>query len=399
MKLPPLFSLSLVLALSACSASQGDRGYLASADGILSDAIVGGPRSNSPQQAEISSKFMLVLPAEAGAPKLLTEKPYADGWRQSVSLDNAKVAGDWNDLAIDMRFDGGARAGAKIPMGPPSQDGIKREILSRFPGTPMHIVGRSMSNAIGPFGLAVGAAGSVRCAFAWQWVDDLRGSRSSEFGGLLLTRATPASIRMRICRSGVTADQLAGWIEQLTLADISNLDRIIAEWKQGGESAPAQSAPGVAAPIVAPAASPGVAATEVVGGTTLESSLVGSRAAPAATAAKVASAPQHRRHYAAAPRRTARRAHQQQEAAEPETAVAPAAAVPPQGGRQYLAPVDSSTAQYGAPQPSGGAGFGQARLDPGLPAQAYRGPTAAQTRAAVVSGNPSGPRYLGAVGQ
>ena len=317
MKHPPILPLFLVLALSACSASQGDRGYVGRADGVLSGEVVGG-RQAAEKQSETASKFMLVLPAGAGPLNSLTEKPYANGWRQSMSLDFKKVAGDWNDLAIDIRFEEGGRAGAKIPMGPPSQDGVKREILARFSGTPMHIVGRPMSNALGPFGLAVGAAGNIRCAFAWQWVEDLRGSRSGEIGGLLLSKATPASIRMRLCRAGVTADQLASWFEQLTLADLSVLDRITAEWKQGSAvadaSSPAVASPAAASPSATVATtSAAVAGAEVVGGNTLETSLVGQRAAPT----KVASAaPQRRRHYAAAPRRTANRAPQQ-EAVEP----------------------------------------------------------------------------------
>lgn len=405
MKHPPIFPLFLVLALSACSASQGDRGYVGHADGVLSGEVVGG-RQASEKQFETASKFILVLPAGAGPLNSLVEKPYANGWRQSMSLDSKKVAGDWNDLAIDIRFEEGGRAGAKIPMGPPSQDGVKREILARFPGTPMHIVGRPMSNALGPFGLAVGAAGNIRCAFAWQWVEDLRGSRSGEIGGLLLSKATPASIRMRLCRPGVTADQLASWFEQLTLADLSVLDRITAEWKQGSAVAdaasPAATSSASASSSAAVAAAPtAVAGAEVVGGNTLETSLVGQRAASTKVASvasiKVATAaPQRRRHYAAAARRTASRAPQQ-ETVEPAAVVAPPSTnLQPQGGR-YLAPVGASTAQYGAPQPSGGAGFGQAHLDPGLPAQAYRGPAGSTSRATVATGVVPGPRYLGSV--
>ena len=173
-----------------------------------------------------------LCPTAAGA---LTDKPYANGWRQSMSLDGRKVAGDWNDLAIDIRFGGALRAGAKIPMGPPTQDGIRKEILARFPETPMRIVGRPRSNSLGPFGLAVGADGDIRCVFAWQWVDDIR-ARPGELWNWLKEK-TPASIRLRLCRSGVMADELASLFERLETTDSRAIGRLIAAWKETPDSA------------------------------------------------------------------------------------------------------------------------------------------------------------------
>jgi hypothetical protein len=60
------------------------------------------------------------------------------------------------------------------------------------------------------------------------------------------------------------------------------------------------------------------------------------------------------------------------------------------GGRRYLAPVAGAPApQYAAAPPpvTRGAGFGPVRLNPGLPPEAYRGPSA-QARVS------AGPRYL-----
>jgi hypothetical protein len=383
MKFPPMIPLMLVAALSACSSARDDRAYVGQGEGPLTGEVIGG-RAAAERSSGVASRFELVVPAEMGPPLSLSEKPYIDGWRQSVSLDTKKVAGDWNDLSIDIRFDNGVtRPGPKIPMGPPTQDGIKREILGRFPGLPMRVVGRKMTNSMGPFGLAIGAAGRLRCAFAWQWVDDLRSSRASEVGGLLTSRAAPASIRMRVCRSGVTADQLASWFELLNVADPSVLDRIEAEWKQTA-TVSATEAP---VTIFGPSPSPSpTAAAEIVGGSSLEASLVGG---PTYSSTSVAHAGRPHRHYAAVSRRRRAAERKQEDAYPAATATQPSYSSQPQGGR-YLAPVDGA-AQNGAPQQGAGVSS-QSRFDSSLPAQALRGPSAAQLHSAAPAA--SGQRYL-----
>ncbi len=69
---------------------------------------------------------------------------------------------------------------------------------------------------------AIGAGpGGLRCAFAWQWVDDLRAATARAGGGRsFFGSELPASVRLRLCRRGVTADQLAAWFEQLDIDDV-----------------------------------------------------------------------------------------------------------------------------------------------------------------------------------
>ena len=315
-----------------------------------------------------------------------------------MSLDGHKIAGDWNDLAVDLRFEGVSRAGAKIPMGPPTQDGVRKEILARYPETPMRIVGRPMSNSLGPFGLAVGAVGDVRCAFAWQWVDDIR-ARAGGFRNWFQEK-TPASIRLRLCRSGVTADELASIFERLEVTDSGALDRIVTTWKEAPESE-------IAASGATSNSSPNLALTSaIVPDTTLEASLFGNRpkapivvksmaptkpiavtksitaTKPIAVtkAAKVSARPRHR---------LGRRV------ATPHVVQTAPSSVPPQGGRQYLAPTDTQTGRDSTPA-KGAAARGQARLDPGLPAQAYLGPLSQSQPRAAVGASGAAPRYLGA---
>ena len=222
-----LLRLSLLtLTLSACSVAEPDRPFVARVDAPPSGVSVGEPLSAPISAKRTSSLAILSLPDEGPAPGKLTERQYANGWRQSVSLGSAKTEGDWNDLSIDIQTEPPETGrGAQIPMGKPSQEGIRHEIIARFPHTAMRIVTRPMRNALGPFGLAIGAdAGDMRCAFAWQWVDDIHSAAKG--GGSSLGGGAPASIRMRICRTGVTADQLANQFERLEITS-ENIDRVL----------------------------------------------------------------------------------------------------------------------------------------------------------------------------
>lgn len=278
-----------------------------------------------------NSRAMLALPSDARVRGASSERRYVDGWRQSVALDAAKIADGWNELTIDLRAGAGQAGG--IAMSKPTQDGIRQELLARFPTTEMRVVTRPMQNALGPFGLAIGAgAGGLRCAFAWQWVDDLRAAGNREGAALSLFRrgAPQASIRLRVCRSGVTADQLASWFERLEVADVATIDRMLEEVRRGG------SAPG--GPIGEP-----------LQPITLESAMSGDARARMRTAQRPA-----------APRRPK---------AAPQLDQGAAQSLSGDGGPRYLAPL-ASTPGY-AERPASAVG----RIDPALPAQAYAGPS------------------------
>jgi len=363
----PLLAAAFCLLLSACGQSQPEPRFTADADAAVTGQFIAGKTLSAPissARPETSGFAILSLPDAAGRGKL-TEKQFLNGWRQSASLDHAKMAGGSNDLTIEIQSapPGDDRRGL-LQIAKPTQEGVRREILARFPGTPMRIVNRPMHNRLGPFGLAVGAsAGGMRCAFAWQWVDNLavaaRGERASFFN----SGETPASIRLRLCRRGVTADDLALWFEEID-ADPANIARIADAMKQNAQVATAS-------------------AQVVDSSDSLEATLIGGSRAVA----------QHgpaRRHAAHRPRGAA---PAMPAGPGPMTPVTTPTS-PGASGPRYLGAIGNEGAQYAASGPLGsrGAGFGPVRLDPGLPAQAYRGPSTAR---AVVPPSPGGaPIYL-----
>ncbi|KAF2989677.1 cellulose biosynthesis protein BcsN [Methylocystis sp. MJC1] len=358
---------ALAFALAACGQSQPERGFASDPNAAVTGQFVAGQTLSAPisardLKAETASFSVLAMPAEAVRNGRVTEKQFINGWRQSVSLDKTREAGDWNDLSIDIQTAprGGGRG--EIVLSKPTQEGVRREILARFNGTPMRIVNRSMHNALGPYGLAVGAGpGDMRCAFAWQWVDNLQAAARGEKGVSFFNNGEmAASIRMRLCRRGVTADELAQWYDQLRVSQ-DNLARVADAMRQNTEGRSAAAvASGPLGPVVTGQSSGGQLASADL----LESTLVGGGTDASASRRATSRRPAVRQ----AAHRIAPTAREDQ---------APDSLVPatPADGRRYLGPVSEtggSGSQYAASVPAtpGGATF------EGLPARAYRGPTA-----------------------
>ena len=366
---------ALAASLAACNQSQPERQLANDADSAVTSQFVAGQTLSAPiaPRNEAPDFAVLTLPSDAGKPGKLTEKQFVNGWRQSVSLDRAKVAGDWNDLSIDIQSeepaasDMGASSG-EMRLMKPTQDSVRREILARFPSVPMRIVTKPMYNALGPYGLAVGAGpGDMRCAYAWQWVGNLPAAARGEKANFFNNGEMAASIRMRLCRRGVTADRLAEWYEGLEIADRANVARIVEALKLNSQNR--QVAGGV----------------QVVDNSdSLEATLIGaSRTERASTGGGGRAYRRHAQHRRRAP------AEYSPEAPAPMTAPSS----PSADGRRFLGPVESVSPSYapGAPSGSSGAGFGPARMNPGLPAQAYRGPASAR---AITPPSGGAPVYL-----
>jgi hypothetical protein len=229
----------LALGLAACS-TQG-RGDLA---GGVDSTPVGA--TDAPT-ARSGAAATLALPAEARVRGRLDERRYANGWRQSVALDRAVMGGGWNELTIDIRTAAAEDREGEIPMGKPTEDGLRRELSDRFPATEMRVVAEPMRNALGPFGLATGAGpAGTRCAFAWQWVDDLRAVVGAKAGR---SDEIPASIRLRVCREGLTPTQVADWYSRLRTGEAIDVERVV-EAARSGVDAPAPAVRKTAAKIM-----------------------------------------------------------------------------------------------------------------------------------------------------
>jgi hypothetical protein len=385
--------LPLVSSLAACGSPGFEAKYSGRdgrAGGPLSPVVVGGSGAPEGSSDDFADALML-LPPEAGAVTRLRERHYSNGTRQDIVMRGG-TAGD-NTIEVSVRTldsPGRSSGGELLQIGEPSERGVRNEIISRFPDVRMHIVTRPVSNSFGPVGVAVGRrADGARCVFAWQWIADAREawpnqSNLNRMGALFSSRSAPTSVRIRLCRMDGTVDQLVAMVEGLRAGEGAALGRIIqmdrrglavagASSLRGGEPASRsgdlipvggslEAAIGGGAPVaVAPAAPRYVF---MPGPKAAPKPVVKTRVAKAALKAKPTPSK-------AAPKavRVARpRPVEPKRLADPNPSPAH---WQPAGGPRYMAPVS------GAPDasPVGSIAAPVRRLDPALPAQAYRGPS------------------------
>lgn len=166
--------------------------------------------ASSPASRAGAPSGAAVLAPEAGAVERVGERRIRGGIVQEIALAADGAAGRGNRIDVTL-MTGEAGSLDDEPSGPakPSEAGIRAELKARFPGTAMQVVGQPRRNAYGPFGLAVGRAeGGARCLYAWQWIGSLSGSAAAR---------DPVSLRVRLCRSDLTLDQLAALVEGIRL--------------------------------------------------------------------------------------------------------------------------------------------------------------------------------------
>ena len=268
------------------------------------------------------------LPEAAGYSKGVRERHYINGYWQEIALaSDVREADSFIQIAIQ---NGKASMSAdKAPVWKPGETGIRDELARAFPRIRMAVVtSGAYENRYGRFGLAIGRIGeSLRCIYAWQYVDDARqtfneGQRIPLDAG---AHAAPSALRIKLCRADATIDELVGFVQHLTVAIPENYGAV----ETVAEAAPERTTPGRAFAV-------------------------------------------------AQVRRPARRA--QPVIARAETRQAPLYAAPAPGaypaapdGPRYMAPVAGPAA---VPAAYGGAAPGA--LSPMLPPQAYRGPSAAR---------------------
>lgn len=202
----------LALAISGCA--RDTRDYRASALGNGYGLAQGGISSPVPP----SSAAAMLSPA-AGRVVQVSERRYADGLSQEIVLAGDRTSRGENRIDVAMRLapQGDQVYDNLIPMQKPSDADIAAELEARFPGMDMQPVNVLLQNRYGPYGLAAGKRGNgERCVYAWQWIDDASAPaspRNSTLARAILSQPQPVSLRVRLCRSGVSADQLASLVE------------------------------------------------------------------------------------------------------------------------------------------------------------------------------------------
>ncbi|MBX3527778.1 MAG: cellulose biosynthesis protein BcsN [Rhodoblastus sp.] len=367
----PVLLLPILAALAGC-ASDAPTGFVSRVD------------TSSPETTPVSgadaSMMLVQMPQPGGLVTKVREKSYANGISQQAILGGEVSGLGENHLEIYVQTSASNGAAGLLNIGPPSESGMKREILARYPKVPMRIVTQPRQNSLGVFGLAIGrASNGARCVFAWQWVDDIRRGGSQDSGFSIMGRrfggsssaagATPASIRVHLCRKDATVDDLAATVEGMTLASPAIIQNALNPARRIEATAPVRDAgPNRGSTVIASAAPAG----------SLESALGPQKQTQVASD----ETPKRKRATHVARRKAAPAPQEAEEGVVVARRQAPVEQQPQPvygGGPRYLAPVagmpTSAPVVYGTPAPVASAAPTTAGLDPSLPAAAYRGPS------------------------
>lgn len=320
-----ILALPLLLAIGGCNG----RGGSASPDlDMMAEANASAPLTKvdaHPRAISIDSA-LAHLPEGAGLPKAARDRHYRNGYAQEIILASDAPSAE-SRIEITIQNGKPLASPDKAPVWKPGESGIRQELARYFPHMRMQVVANGgYENQYGRFGVAIGRRGeSLRCVYAWQYIDDARRS-FAEGHRIKLDEASaaPAALRVQLCRADVTVDELVGFVSKLSVVIPDDFGAAAAVGAQSGL-----------------------------------------------------------RQLAAAPPRTQKKARPRRVKAaravleRAEFAPAPAPYQAAETGARYLAPVDAPARGV---NPDGRGG-----LNASLPPQAYRGPAGAATAAGAPS--------------
>jgi hypothetical protein len=333
----------LALPVAACSSSSSEPTRYSALDTTPVSTIA------AVSSVETGAHGLLQISPEAGPILQVRERDTSNGFHQDMVLAWAKEGHSENRIEIDVITKPNQKG-----VGKPTEAGIRAEILARFPSVPMKIVLKPRDNALGTFGLAIGVrSDGARCIFSWQWIEDIRESAGNRSGfAKMVGHSAPASVRAAMCRRDMTLDALATVVESFSLRRDVDLDGVVAANRMTRVTPAGSDGPGNAMVADLPAS--------------LES-LVGAKqpiTVPKPKQARAAKRPANKEAAAKTP---------------VQTSVIQPAFGAVEGGPRYMAPVTAAAAQSyvrTSPYTASAAPPAPTSLDPTLPPQAYRGPTA-----------------------
>ncbi|SFM78370.1 cellulose biosynthesis protein BcsN [Methylobacterium pseudosasicola] len=226
------------LSLTACNTARAPSAQI-STPGAVFTALDGSAR-----------RAPLVSLPDAGRPVLVDEVRYAGGLRQQVRFGTSGE--NRADLTI-----GTAYAQAAPRLEKPTRTGIAAELAS-LGGRPYRVLNQPARNAYGPVGVAL----SDRCAYAWQWVDDIQGiplGAARRGSGRV-----SASLRVHLCGRVLTtsADTLIADLARLRLGSVAQ-ERVARQPRRRPAPKVAEALQNLE-PATAPAVAPVVAGRPLV---------------------------------------------------------------------------------------------------------------------------------------
>lgn len=187
--------------------------------------------SVSPQQGQWASsepdaqmappaRALAYLPPQAGQVISVLEQRRANGIVQDIVLSGeASVYGE-NKITVNAISGLDIQQKYAVPnqldVTAAREEDIALELEEKFSGIKMGVGDTLERNAYGPFGYAVGKNGKVGCMYAWQTLGRSEPKKLFESS----SGNQPASIRVKICRSGANPMALVSLMRQLSIGGV-----------------------------------------------------------------------------------------------------------------------------------------------------------------------------------
>ena len=207
--------------LAACTTdSSSEQGGFASFRGYGGQGYANSvdPRSLA---NPVMPRAYATLPPAAGPVVNVLEQRFANGLTQDIILAGDTSTGGENKITVSLlsrqanSFDGTNPGMLRLRKSSDAE--IFEEISGQFPDVDMKLSQIVDRNAQGPFGYAFGHRGKLTCIFAWQWLEE-QGGREGFFFDLSVSDNPSATLRVRLCKTGMSEQTLAGLVRQLVLS-------------------------------------------------------------------------------------------------------------------------------------------------------------------------------------
>ncbi|MGL4406072.1 MAG: cellulose biosynthesis protein BcsN, partial [Notoacmeibacter sp.] len=209
--------LALIAPLSACVFNNPLDRQLTSAT-ILEPSPLDGYQYELAEDVPLSRAFM-ELPAMAGPIIAVREKRYANGIEQIMVLESEAAADGENRIEVRVIQPGKSDDRIKneyLQVRNTRQEQIRSDMKEFVWGIPMQIVASVEANAYGTYGYALGRSKiGYNCLLGWQNVKGVMKER--RLLGFTTISYTDMSVRLRICRTDLSYDQLVSIVRGMRI--------------------------------------------------------------------------------------------------------------------------------------------------------------------------------------
>jgi hypothetical protein len=210
-------SALLMLSLSGCVFNNPLDRQLTSST-LLEPSPMDGYQYELAKEVPLSRAFV-ELPAITGPIIAVREKRYANGVEQIMVLESEAAADGENRVEVRVVQPGKSDSRIKneyLAVRTTRQEQIRSDFKEFVWGVPMQIVSAVEANAYGTYGYALGRSKQgYNCLLGWQ---NVKGAmREKRLLGVVTTATTQVSVRVRVCRTDLTEDQLVSIIRGMRI--------------------------------------------------------------------------------------------------------------------------------------------------------------------------------------